>query len=967
MTDMNLNILITAKNAADAVIGGLASSLGPVGIGLAAVAATAVGVGVASVKMASEFQTSILSLVAHAGLAQSQVNNVSNAILAMAPTVGRSPIQLAEAMYPILSAFSGITDQSAKTSLALATLKLSFETVAGTTVDGTAVANAAVGTFNALGLATNNAATNAQRMTTLMDIMDKTVQLGNMQWDAYKNVISKLAVSIQGAGVTFNEASAALATMTNEGFSAQRAQTYLANTFNTLAIKTDLLAAHAKKAGVAFNEQAYAGMDLAHKIEYLNQVTDGNKQKLLAMMGNNSTALKTFNALSVGIGAYRSNLDALGHSQGALASSFETASQGFNFAMEQLKAAGQSLLIAIGTPLLGVLRSIVTAITPIITQFTGWIAHSNALGSAMSGLGGIIAGVLKYLNSDEFAGVIADFQTVGYQIGRMAPVLQVLGPLVGAVFGVIGTVLTGVVIPAIDWFVWKLGLVLLFLNENKAAMQIVKDVLIGIGVAFAAIQIVSFLATLPALIVGFMGWAAAAGAAAIATIAATWPILLIGAIIAAVVVGILLAVQHWGQITAWLKGVWSAFASWFGGLMSALGTKVHDIVTGVGGMFSSLGTNLHNTATNIKNGVGQTFSNLGSTLHNTATNIKNGVGNAFSALGTGVVNAFKWMYDHNYYFQHMVDGLRALASALQIWLGQTWSAIQQKASAIWSAISTFVIGVWTKISGVATSVWNAISTFLTGTWNKTSSAATSIWTTITTAIVNAVTAAWNWLVSIWTTATTWLGTQWNKFTGLAQQAWNAVSGVFASIWNTYIAGPLGNLWNQFTGWFGNLANQAFQWGKNLIQGFINGIGSMFSAVGTAAHNIAQTVWSILGFHSPAKEGPGATADQWAPNLMKMYAAGIQQGLPAIRMAVSAAVQQTTPLNPAASGPLAPTGRGSSGGGTTVHHYNMGGITVNAMDRQHTPKELANMVLDELSRKLRSSGGFVTNTSGGRAF
>ncbi len=200
-----------------------------IGAGLAGVAI--LGIGAISTKMAADFQQAVLSLVAHAGLAKSQVDNVTNAVLAMAPVVGRSPTELADALYPILSAFSGITDQSAKTQLALSTLKLSFEAVAGTATDGTAVANAAVGTFNALGLATNNAATNAKRMTDLMDAMDLTVQEGNMKWDAYKNVISKLSVSIQGTGVSFNEASAALATMTNMGFSAQKAQTYLSNTF----------------------------------------------------------------------------------------------------------------------------------------------------------------------------------------------------------------------------------------------------------------------------------------------------------------------------------------------------------------------------------------------------------------------------------------------------------------------------------------------------------------------------------------------------------------------------------------------------------------------------------------------------------------------------------------------------------------------------------------------------------------
>lgn len=46
-------------------------------------------------------------------------------------------------------------------------------------------------------------------------------------------------------------------------------------------------------------------------------------------------------------------------------------------------------------------------------------------------------------------------------------------------------------------------------------------------------------------------------AVAAGVIAATWPFLLIAAVVAVVVVGVILAIQHWAQITAWFQGVWS--------------------------------------------------------------------------------------------------------------------------------------------------------------------------------------------------------------------------------------------------------------------------------------------------------------------------------------------------------------------------------------------------------------------------
>src|SRR5258708_3502445 len=289
--------------------------------------------------------------------------------------------------------------------------------------------------------------------------------------------------------------------MTNEGFSAQKASTYLSNTFTSLAIKTDALAAHAKKLKISFDENKYASLDFAGKIEYLNTVTDGNKQKLLALMGNNATALKTFNALSTGIDGYRSNLDALNHSQGALKSSFDTASQGFNFQMQQVKAAGDALMITLGSALLPVVSKLAAQVVPLIQQFTVWITKSgvlqqitNGLQSALNAIPGIISNVIGF-----FTNLIA-----------------------------IGTS------------------VVQFFQQNQWAADLLIGVLSGL-----AIGILAFAATaIPPLLAAFGAWAVAAGTAALATLAAAAPFILIGAVVAVVVAGIILAVQHWGRVTS---------------------------------------------------------------------------------------------------------------------------------------------------------------------------------------------------------------------------------------------------------------------------------------------------------------------------------------------------------------------------------------------------------------------------------
>ena len=384
MADVPLRILMSVAggNALSGQLAQLASSLGPGGI----IAGALIGLGTVAVQSGAAFQNAMLQNEAHAGLAASQVQTVNQALLAMGPAVGQGPTQLAQALYPILSGFSGIQDQSAKTQVSLAELKLAAESVVGTTTSVTTVSNAATAAFNAYGMATNDAATNTSRMTSLFDIMNSTVSAGNMQWSSYAEVIGKLSVSSRAAGVSFVQANAALADLTNQGYSAQLASTYLGNTFTDLFLKTDNTAKAAAKLGLSFDEAKYKGLDLAGKIAYLNQVTGGNQSELLKLLNGNSVALKTFDALSNSIGVYKGNLDALNHSQGATQQAFDKASSGFSASMQKLGAAGQSLMISLGTLLLPVLTDLVTAITPVVTDIAGWVAANDQVTQSISGV-----------------------------------------------------------------------------------------------------------------------------------------------------------------------------------------------------------------------------------------------------------------------------------------------------------------------------------------------------------------------------------------------------------------------------------------------------------------------------------------------------------------------------------------------------------------------------------------------------
>lgn len=1002
MADVNLRVLLSAvggagviqavQSVASAITGGGGLTGVLAGVGVAA-AGLAVGLGVTAVNASSDFQTAMLQNVAHAGLAANQVDSVTNALMQMGPAVGQGPTALAQALYPILSSFSGMTDQAGKAQLSLATLNDAAKSVAGSTTSVSDVTGAATAVFNAYGFATGNATRDTQIMHSEFDMMNTTVSAGNMRWSDYSTVIGKLSVASHAAGVSFNEENAALADLTNSGYSAQLAGTYLSNTFNDLYIKADNIAKNAGRLGISFDETKYKTMNLGDKIRYLSQVTDGNQTSLLKMLGGNSVALKTFDALSNSIDAYSGNLTALQHAQGATATAFETSSQGFGMAMQRLQSAGQALLITIGNQLLPTLTNLANQVLPVISSFTSLFNSGSSLSPIFQNISGML--MIMAANWQDFAASTGPASKALQQFGQLLssalpgfvsqglrelnllwlafltiasgamtiakPALQILGQiilgvqhatepvlnaiegrflpalqnLVGAVAPVVASILSWIaqsnIIPIIfnvigntvstvvnilSGLVNGIANVTTFFAKNQAAADLLLiplGILGGYFVFLGVSAIASFLFAAPAMIAGFIAGAAAAWTMAAGVLAATWPFLLIGAAIGAVIAIVVLLVQHWTQVVGFFAWVWN-------GILVGL--------RAVGAFFVAVWNGIINALHVAWNAI------IGA-IRAYLTLLLNVFLFPFRAIGA----LFQWLYAHNTYFQRLVDAIRHIVQVGLTWLHTAWTV----------AIA-FLVGLWQGIVSKAQQLWGVISG----------------------AISTAVNTAVGWLKDAWNTAIGWLAGVWNTLSGLANKAWQAVSGVFSGIWQNYIAGPLGNMWNQFSNWFGDLAKQALQWGANLIQQFINGIKNAAGNVGNAVQGVVKNVASFLGFHSPAEQGPGADADTWAPNLIKMYAQGLQTAAPQLQTSLALIMKPIasslsgngTPSVSTQASPLLSRSGPGAGNSTVVHNW-----SINLSTMARSPSEvsrLVDMFEQELSQRLRRSGVLSSVTSGGKA-
>lgn len=387
-------------------------------------------------------------------------------------------------------------------------------------------------------------------------------------------------------------------------------------------------------------------------------------------------------------------------------------------------------------------------------------------------------------------------------------------------------------------------------------------------------------------------------AALVALVVAFWPVFAIGAGIGLLVAGIILAVQHWGQIMQWI-----------GNVMSTVGTFVHGVLSAIGGwfgnVFSAIGTTVRNTLTGIKDVTGSVFSAIGTTIRDVLTGIKNFVGGVFSAIGTGIRDAltgiknffgnfFDWLYNHNIYWKAIVDGMPKELQRVASDIGTILNDIKTFFGNVFSAIGTFVHDRLVWIQNTVGAIFSAIGTFIHDRLTWIYNTVGAIFSAIGTFIHNVLSAIFTFIGGIFSA----IG---SLMSGKANDAKNAVSGAFSGLVNA-VGNILGGFWRWISNFFGGLAGAAFQWGANLIGNLISGIGSMvgnlMSQVGTIANNIA----GFLGFHSPPKQGPMRDADKWMPNMMNMFMQGIVASTPNLRRALGGAlVPMSTSLSVGTSG------------------------------------------------------------------
>jgi len=228
----------------------------------------------------------------------------------------------------------------------------------------------------------------------------------------------------------------------------------------------------------------------------------------------------------------------------------------------------------------------------------------------------------------------------------------------------------------------------------------------------------------------------------------------------------------------------------------------------------------------------------------------------------------------------ITGAMQAVQGVIQIVTG----IISGNWSQVWEGIKNVFQGIWTAIGGILSAAWALIS----GVISVGLAAIKGLWDGIWTGIGQTFKSVWDGIKSFGQSAI-------NFVKSVIQVGLFAVQGIWSSVWNSiksFVNGALESIKSSvstgiasvitfFAGMPGKavaalsgFAGQMLTVGKNIIQGMIDGIASMATAVFDGIVNVAKgaidKAKSFLGIHSPSR----VFRDEVGKQISRGLAAGV---------------------------------------------------------------------------------------------
>ena len=437
----------------------------------------------------------------------------------------------------------------------------------------------------------------------------------------------------------------------------------------------------------------------------------------------------------------------------------------------------------------------------------------------------------------------------------------------------------------------------------------------------------------------------ATGNTAIAQLAlnAAWlanPVTLIVIAIAALVTAFVLLWKNCEGFRNFFIGMWagiksaaSAIGVWFSGpfvqFFQSAGNGIKSFFTGIPGFFTGIWNGIKSAALAAWNGITAVILAVVSPLVNGVLNLWNSMKGGIQTAFDGIKNIAQgaWEIIKNVIMAPVLiicDLVTGNFGQIGPDLDKIWGNIKAGAETVWNGIKEFFSGTLEAIKGFFTTEWNGIKTLGENVWNGLKDFFTGLWAGIKNTAVNAWNEIKDFFAQFW--ANEIQGWK-NIINGLLDFFKNLPANFMSAI--RAIGDAIIHGFDSAISFIKNLPSEALQWGKDIINGIVDGIKSAAHAVGDAVKGVAQDIRKFLHFSVP-DEGPLVDFQTWMPDFM----AGLARGIEANKYKVANAMRGLA-ADMSVSVPVSP----AYAGGYSTPTAPVAGATYNFYQNNYSPKPI----------------------------
>lgn len=233
-------------------------------------------------------------------------------------------------------------------------------------------------------------------------------------------------------------------------------------------------------------------------------------------------------------------------------------------------------------------------------------------------------------------------------------------------------------------------------------------------------------------------------------------------------------------------------------------------------------------------------------------------------------------------WQTICATVQEIATSVATWVQEKFSALAQTLADIWGGIKETAVALWELIKNVVLGPVLLLCDLVTGDFENLKADAQKIWNNIKT-----------YASQIWNNIKDLVSSIAENLKEKAVQAFKRmVDGIKEKL--SRLGTTVKEGFKSAIEYITSLPSKAIKWGKDFVQGLIDGIKSMFSSITKTVSNLADKIRSFLHFSRP-DEGPLRDYETWMPDFMEGMAKGIYDNIPKIEKAVRA-VSRTMDMN-----------------------------------------------------------------------